>query len=116
MKKFKHVDLHNLLEERQFVPQAIISGDVEDISNRFHLKVEKNTDDFDAYVGTAFDFNGTPVAVMRYAGHPNDEFTVYLPFEIKDEDRVTHMIHEIVAALKISDGDILWERKDDPDL
>jgi hypothetical protein len=114
--KFKSANLHELLEHNQFVPQAIIAGTVDDLTKRLHVKLEKNTDDFDEYVGTAFWYGETPVALMRYAGHPDDQYTIYLPFKIQGVDKITRMVHDIVSLLKLPDRSIIWERKDDPDL
>lgn len=112
----KILDLPRLLEESSFVPQAIVAGDVEDLSRRLQIKLEHNVDDFDEYVGAAFLFDKTPVAVMRYAGHPKDQYTIYLPFKVAGIDRITRMVHEIASTLRVPEKSIVWERRDNPDL
>ena len=109
-------DLPGLLEKIELTPQAVISQSVFDLARRFDSPIEKGTDDFDHYYGTAFLLDDhLPFALMHYEGHPKDTSTIYLPQKIKDLNEITKLIDLITSELQVTTS-ILWQRKDDPDL
>jgi len=101
-----------------FVPQAILRVSLAHFSGWRGLKLGRSADDLDEYEGVAFlDAElGKPVAVRRYAGHPKDTVTIYLPYEVEDVGVITQSVHRLVQDFGLSDDDILWERKDNPEL
>jgi hypothetical protein len=111
-------DLHDVCDARDLVPQAVFGVDVFALARRFKSEVVRDHDDFDEYVGLGFwltDF-GLPFAVKHYAGHPEHTSTVYLPHEIQDVGRIADIIHVIAKDFDISDKQIVWQRKLDPEL
>lgn len=106
----------SFLLEAHFEPQAVISGDVKQLAKRLSFELEEHTDDFDQYVGAGLRYDKTPVALMRYAGHPPNQYTLYLPHGSGNVTELTALIHNIVQSLKVPENTILWERKDTPEL
>jgi len=101
-----------------FVPQAILRVSLAYFSGWRGLKLVRSADDLDEYEGVAFlDAElGKPVAVRHYAGHPKDTVTIYLPYEVEEVEVITQSVHRLVRDFGLSDENILWERKDNPEL
>jgi hypothetical protein len=108
----KSESLHNLLEQFEFVPQAIISAPVYELAKRYGGNIEKGQDDLDWYEGSGGSIYGTPFALMHYRGHPDFTSTIYLPFEIQKVDEITKTILKITDELDVKDK-IEWQRKDE---
>jgi hypothetical protein len=114
----KAADLHDVWGDKDFVPQAVLGVDVFVLADRFKLKVVKAHDDLDEYIGIGCwlsDF-GLPFAVKHYAGHPEHTSTIYLPYEIQDVGKITDIIHSIAKDFDLSEKQIIWQRKLDPEL
>jgi hypothetical protein len=108
--------LHKMIHEYELVPQAIIAEPVDALAKRVGSKLEKGQDDLDEYQGAAAWLDGLPFAVMHYRGHPENLSTIYLPFDIREVDKITEIISRITAELKVPPSLIKWQRKDDPEL
>jgi hypothetical protein len=108
----------NNLDDVDFVPQAILSVPISYFSDRLGYTIARSTDDLDSYEGISFfdkEFD-SPVAVRNYAGHPKDTVTIYLPYEFENIDVITKVVHRLVAKFDLSERDIFWERRTNPDL
>ncbi len=109
------ISLHDLLEQQELIPQAIISENLFDLSERLKFEVERDHDDFDEYVGAGFRLEGIPFAFMRYTGHPPGTYTLYLPADIKQLDQITGLVKQITSEFGVANS-IQWQREDNPDL
>jgi hypothetical protein len=112
----KPVPLHLMIDQYEFVPQAIIAETVHELAKRFGSDVENGHDDLDAYQGAAAWLDEFPFAVMHYRGHPTDTSTIYLPLDIADVDKITDIVSRIASELKLSSKSITWQRKNNPAL
>jgi hypothetical protein len=112
----KPVPLHMIIDQYEFVPQAIIAETVYELAKRFGSTVEKGHDDLDEYQGTAAWVDEFPFTVMHHRGHPTDTSTIYLPFEIADVDEITDIVSRIASELKLSPKSVTWQRKNNPAL
>jgi hypothetical protein len=112
----KPVPLHLMIDQYEFVPQAIIAETVHELAKRFGSDVENGHDDLDEYQGAAAWLDEFPFAVMHYRGHPTNTSTIYLPFDIGDVDKITDIVSRIASELKLSSKSITWQRKDNPAL
>jgi hypothetical protein len=108
----KSLPLNKLLQEIDFVPQAIVAANVFDLAKRYGGEIEKGSDDFDSYEGSGAQIDGTPFAIMHYRGHPQRTSTIYLPFDIQDVKKITEIIFHIASELRFVDK-IQWQRLDD---
>jgi hypothetical protein len=109
-------ELHRLLAEKEFVPQAIVATDVDYFAARFGAEIVKDSDDLDRFVGVGYLLDSLPFTVMHYQGHPDGTATIYLPQEIGDTNRITEIIRQITAAFKLPDNLVTWQRKNNPEL
>ena len=113
----KQGSLEEMIYKFELVPQAIVALPVERIAKQLGLVIEKGHDDFDEYFGAAAWLDGVqPFTVMHYRGHPEDTSTIYLPFNIRDTDKITALIGRIASELKLPPKTITWQRKDNPEL
>jgi hypothetical protein len=113
----KSASLPKLLEQYEFVPQAIIAATVNELAKRYGGKVEKGRDDLDWYEGSGGLIYGTryavmPFTLMHYDGHPDSTSTIYLPFELQKLDEITTIILQISKELGVAQ-EIKWQRKDE---
>jgi hypothetical protein len=101
-----------------FIPQAILQRDIEQVAKALDVGIENGWDDLDSFKEVTFvsDFGSVPVAIRHYAGHPTGTTTIYLPFQINDIDLITRIISFIVERLHFTAEDVYWQRKDDPEL
>lgn len=109
-------ELHSLLAQNDFVPQAIVAMDIDYFADRFGAQIVTDLDDLDHFVGVAYLLGSLPFTVMHYAGHPDGTSTIYLPQEISDLGKINEIIRQITAAFKLPDQSVQWQRKDNPDL
>jgi hypothetical protein len=112
----KQVPLKEMFSRFEFVPQAIVALPVNEIIEQFGWHGEKGHDDLDEYFGAAAWLEGVPFTVMHYRGHPEDTSTIYLPFDIRETDKITHLISRIASEMKLPSTKITWQRKDNPEL
>ena len=105
--------LHQAIQEREFVPQAILAEEIYSLAERIHSKVEKGKDSLDFYMGTAGWLDGLLFTVMHYRGHPPSTSTIYLPFEIHDVNEITKILSRLIAEFGLPKKKIIWQRKDD---
>jgi len=105
-------------DDVDFVPQAILRVGISYFSVERGFDVQRSADDLDEYEGVAFfdEALGKPVALRHYAGHPQDTVTIYLPYEVEDVGVITKTVHRLIDTFGLNDGDIVWERKDNPEL
>ncbi len=100
-----------------FLPQAIVGQPISRACRVLHADVEHGTDDFDEFEGVGLMFEpGLPVSLKHYRGHPDGTFTIYLPYDVRDEARISGIVATVMRALDISADDLLWQRSDDPHL
>jgi hypothetical protein len=112
----KPVPLHTMIDQYEFVPQAIIAETVDELAKRFGSGVEKGHDNLDEYQGAAAWLDELPFTVMHYRGHPKDTSTIYLPLDIVDVGNITDIVSRIASELELSSNSIIWQRKNDPAL
>lgn len=108
--------LHDVREANDLVPQTIVSGSLEKFAAQSGTKLEDGLDDLDHYRGFGGSIDGTDFAIMRYAGHPENTFTIYLPMEVNDLVDIVDLTAKIGTDLGITDSLITWHRKDNSDL
>lgn len=109
-------ELHRLLAEKEFVPQAIVATGVDYFAAHFGAEIVKDFDDLDRFVGVGYLLDSLPFTVMHYEGHPDGTATIYLPQEISDIEKITEIIRQITTAFKLPHEYVRWQRKDDPEL
>jgi hypothetical protein len=103
-----------LLAEDEFIPQAIVKEPVERFASP--KNIVSDVDDLDRYEGIGFYLGRIPFTIMHYDGHPPNTSTIYLPHRIDDVDKITRLVQQILSHFKVAESDIVWQRKDDPDL
>jgi hypothetical protein len=112
----KHLAMEELAE-RDMLPQAILRRPVADLANQLGEPLLEAFDDLDVYQGIALQLNGeTQFALKHYKGHPAGTTTVYLSSQISEIETITRLVARIADELHLSGRDVLWQRKDDPDL
>ena len=114
----KPYSLEALKENTDLIPQAVLAVDIWHFAKQFDFEIEKGEDELDYYVGIgAVSDAGYPFAVMHYRGYPEQTSTIYLPSEFgNDVAKITDAVHSITRELKISEKQIIWERKNGPNL
>lgn len=115
----KPYSLEAIKEKIDLIPQAILAIDIWDFAKQFNFNVEKGEDNLDYYVGVgAFSEEGYPFAVMHYRGYPDHTSTIYLPrgFAKNDVAKISDAVNSIAREFKISEKQIIWQRRDDPSL
>ena len=109
-------ELHRLLAETDFVPQAVVATDVSYFADRFGAQMVNDSDDLDQFVGVGYLLDSLPFTIMHYRGHPDGIATIYLPQEISDVEKISEIIRQITKAFKLPNDSVQWQRKDRPDL
>ena len=110
------VDLKNILNAHELIPQAVIKQSLESFAREQGYSVHHGVDDLDEYAGIGLSLEeSVPFAIMRYKGHPEDTFTIYLPRDLREVDEITKRVSKIIHLLGVPDESIEWQRKDDPD-
>jgi hypothetical protein len=109
-------ELHRLLAEKDFVPQAVVATDVSYFAGRFGAQMVNDSDDLDQFVGVGYLLDSLPFTIMHYRGHPDGTATIYLPQEISDVEKISEIIRQITKAFKLPNDSVQWQRKDSPDL
>jgi hypothetical protein len=106
--KFEHVE---------FIPQAILGVPIGHFAE-LGYEITPSRDELDRFEGTTLfsEAVNLPVAVRYYAGYPEGTTTIYLPQDVKDVDRITKIIGSLLEEFKLQPRDVMWERKDDPEL
>ena len=104
----------------ELIPQAIVARPTAHFSKRLNVTFAHEHDDLDDYEVAAFELLGygpaLQFALKHYAGYPADTTTIYLPFEVRDVEHVTHVIQLIAEDFGIQSGWIVWQRANDPTL
>ncbi|MBV1797149.1 hypothetical protein [Siccirubricoccus sp. G192] len=104
-------NLEELLQEREFIPQAILLRPISDFARRLDIQATEGDDDLDYYQGVGLLLEGTiPVAIICYRGHPPNTSTVYLPFEMRDPKLISAIIGMITNAFDIPAEAVSWQR------
>jgi hypothetical protein len=112
----KATDLLELLNSRDFVPQAVVNNPVQTFANSVQAHVVRDADDFDEYEGIAFSINRIPIAIMHYKGHPPGTSTIYLPRSISELESIGSILHVLFSHFNLPTSAIVWQRKDNPEL
>jgi len=99
-----------------FVPQAVLNKPLGYFATKLRASVETGLDDLDHYESISFNRNGLLFAVRHYKGHPDNTVTIYLPSKFHEVEQITNIVSNILSELSVSGEDILWQRRDDPDL
>ena len=108
--------LSEVRASNDLVPQTIVKGSLEKFAAQGGIPLEDGIDDLDHYRGFGGSVDGTDFAVMRYAGHPENTFTIYLPMKVNDLVDIVDLTAKIGTDLGITDSLITWHRKDNPEL
>jgi hypothetical protein len=99
-----------------FVPQAILNLSPATLARHLSVDFLRGHDDLDDYEGAAFALNGhLPFTVMHYRGHPPGTVTLYLPYDIREVEKITKLVGVILSELGLSNDVLGWQRADDPD-
>jgi hypothetical protein len=105
------------LAERDMLPQAVLRMPVSDLARQLGEPLCEGADDLDLYQGIALQLdNEAQFALKTYRGHPPDTTTVYLSSQIFGLEAITRLIARIADELHLSNSDVLWQRKDNPEL
>jgi hypothetical protein len=104
-------ELHRLLAEKEFVPQAIVATGVDYFAARFGAEIVKDFDDLGRFVGVGYLLDSLPFTVMHYEGHPDLTATIYLPQEIYEIAKITDIIGQITKAFKLPSESVQWQRR-----
>ena len=99
---------------QDFIPQAILAISQAEAHERFQLV--PSSDDFDNFVGNTMMVDETMVALKRYAGHPPDTLTLYMPPSLDSIEQISRKVFQIVRDLGLPQEMIIWERSQSPDL
>ena len=113
--KVESTHLPSLLAREEFVPQAVVNKPVERFASP-ETHIFSDVDDLDEYDGIGFYLGDTPFAVMHYKGHPPSTSTIYLPHRMNDVKQISNLLRRILSHFKILNSDIVWHRKDSPNL
>ena len=101
----------------ELVPHAVIKKPIKYFTEGYQVYTVCNCDDLDYYEGASLNLpDGMEYALKTYRGVPQDTTTIYLPFELRDLDQITNKIREILAIYNLTEQDLEWERRMDPDL
>lgn len=105
-------------DNMDFIPQAILSVPLSRIAETQELPIEHGVDDLDEFDGVTLYTEGMafPVAIRHYAGHPPGTVTLYFPLEVRNLADITQSVALTVHSLNLNSTDILWQRKDNPEL
>jgi hypothetical protein len=104
------------MSEGEFIPQAVVSIPVSTFAERAGAKVERGIDGLGSFEGLAYLLSTIHFCVLHYEGHPPDTSSIYLPAKYKNVTLITALLKWILKSLKVSSKNILWQRKDNPDL
>jgi hypothetical protein len=104
-------------DDVEFVPQAILRVPMSYFSE-LGYEVVHSYDDLDEFDGTVIFSTGLklPVAIRQYSGYPEGTSTIFLPYEIREVGEISDKILSLVEEFRLQQADIVWQRKDDPDL
>ena len=121
----KQYSLELLKDRIDLVPQAIVSKSIFELADLHNFKPIKGHDDLDEFYGAAFllldGVNGVPFvldgiwpfALMQYQGHPKNEATIYLPYELsRSRENILKVLKRILSEMDLSDS-VAWQRGDD---
>lgn len=98
------------------IPQAIIQKPIS-YFERQGIRFVHDYDNLDAFEGAAFLLDGLRFALMHHKGYPDNTTTVYLSRDFgEDVSKITASIRDILNALHLSTEELVWERKNAPDL
>ena len=114
--RLKNLNVAETLEGNELIPQAVVRRDVDKLAQDLHVTVAAGVDDFDSYRGLAFKIDDMPFVVLHYQGHPEGTATIYLPYDIRSIPVITQRVGTITRSLGIRPRELVWQRKNDPDL
>jgi hypothetical protein len=112
----RNLNVAETLEANELIPQAVVRRDVDKLAQDLHVTVAEGVDDFDSYRGLAFKIDDMPFVVLHYQGHPEGTATIYLPYDIRSIPVITQRVSRITRSLGIRPRELVWQRKNDPDL
>lgn len=99
------------------VAQAIVKKPLKYFSDNFNICFLRIYDVLDWYEGAVLDLSDQiEYALRRYNGHPEDTTTIYLPFELKNAEKITEKVLEILKIYNLTELDLEWQRKNGPEL
>jgi hypothetical protein len=110
------LDVEEVLSSAEFIPQAVVGHDIGKLGKKFGVNAVRSSDDLDSYTALAWSIGKLPFTVMHYRGHPKGTSTIYLPRKLSNVAMITNVISKIIDRLGIEHKDLVWQRKDDPDL
>jgi hypothetical protein len=114
--RLRNLNVPETLEGNELIPQAVVRRDVDKLARDLHVTVAEGVDDFDSYRGLAFKIDDMPFVVLHYQGHPEGTATIYLPYDIRSIPVITQRVGRITRSLGIRHRELVWQRKNDPDL
>jgi hypothetical protein len=114
--RLRNLNVAETLEGNELIPQAVVRRDVDKLAEDLHVTVAEGVDDFDSYRGLAFKIDDMPFVVLHYQGHPEGTSTIYLPYDIRSIPVITQRVGRIAKSLGILPRELVWQRKNDPDL
>ena len=89
------------------VPQAIFWRPLP----YFTLRQVRSADDLDEYWFCTFLIgNWLRFDLRRYAGHPADTVSLYLPLDLNEPEDVQHAIRRVIAEFRLPNSAVAWRR------
>ena len=94
------------------VPQAVFSRSIA----YFSPKSRVATDDFDQHEALSFVIdNDLHFDLRSYVGHPLKTTTLYLEFNIREQEQIDEIIDRIIVSFALPLDCVLWRRGDEID-
>jgi hypothetical protein len=105
----------SLLTEH-FVPQAVLGKPPSYFEREKGITFTQAWDGLDYYKAALLvGSTPTPIVLKQYRGNDPNHTTIYLNPDITDLTKITAIIADVVSGLALSDSDVLWQRKDNPE-
>jgi hypothetical protein len=99
-----------------FIPQAVLRRSPAFFEKELKLSFTDTYDGLDYFKGALLLKDGmTPVVLKQYRAADPGTITIYLSPDCQDLDYITRTVAEIVSDLGLQGGDVIWERKHNPE-
>ena len=111
---FRQLDWEPATEH--FIPQAVLNKTPSFFEAERRITFTSSYDNLDYFKAALLAVgSGTRFLLKQYRGARPSTTTIYLSPENQGIEYITRTVHEIVSSLDLTDSDVLWERKDNPE-
>jgi hypothetical protein len=106
-----------IFDQLDFVPKATLRVPISYFSALGHeiIHSDDDLDEFDGAVLFSVSLR-LPGAVRHSAGYPEGTSTIPLPYELQDVEVITKAMSSLPEECKLQTTDLIWQRRDNPDL